>query len=222
MRLVVATRLCSPWRFRRGDIGQPFEEKERRAMRQQLLDLLDIERELVGHRQHHRSCLRRLARRARVATSRRQSLRQAWPDSRHNPSHRDSLPGCTPDFEPPRARHRRCWTWSATPTCPPITTKSPSSQLPRDADLRDHDAMPARAVRCAQSAPDYRSWCLRRSPCRRARRGRSVVPAPISTSSWMITRPSCGILAWPLRLEAKPKPGWPIWAPGRMMTRSPI
>ena len=50
----------------------------------------------------------------------------------------------------------------------------------------------------------------------------TVVLAPISTSSWMTTRPTCGMRSGPRAPPTKPKPSWPTWAPPWMMTRLPI
>ena len=50
-----------------------------------------------------------------------------------------------------------------------------------------------------------------------------AVLAPISTSSWMMTRPICGTLRWPRGPMAKPNPSWPIASRRHaVITRSPI
>ena len=49
-----------------------------------------------------------------------------------------------------------------------------------------------------------------------------VVLAPISTSSPITTRPSCGTLTGPCGSGAKPNPAWPIRTPGCSPTRAPI
>ncbi len=48
-----------------------------------------------------------------------------------------------------------------------------------------------------------------------------VVLAPISTSSWITTRPICGTLRCPPAPMAKPKPSCPMRAPAWIVTRLP-
>ena len=85
------------------------------------------------------------------------------------------------------------------PQLPAQHHEIPERHAAGDAGLR-HDARNGgRSGRCARSGRDCRSWCPRRSRCRGSRRGRSCVLAPISTSSWMMTRPTCGTLRWPAR-----------------------
>ena len=93
-------------------------------------------------------------------------------------------------------RDRRC------PTCPPSTTKSPSSQLPEMPTWPTiTQCRPMRRI-----VPDLtRLSILVPSPITVSPSApRSmVVQAPISTSSWMMTRPSCGILTWPVGADGK-------------------
>ena len=52
---------------------------------------------------------------------------------------------------------------------------------------------------------------------------RSIVAlAPISTSSWMMTRLFCGTLPIPSKSPRCAEPSWPIHEPGWSTTRSPI
>ncbi len=111
-------------------------------------------------------------------------------------------------------------TWSAMPARPPNWTPSPATTLPE---------MPVCAA-SRQLRPRRTLWAtwtrlsiLVFSPITVSSHApRSMqVQAPIETLSWMITRPSWGtstVLPWP---TVTPKPGSPITAPDRMLTRSP-
>ena len=89
-----------------------------------------------------------------------------------------------------------------------------------DADLRGEQHVPADLARRARPARDCRSSCRRRCASRRPP-GRSIVEfAPISTSSSITTRPTCGIFSCvPSGRRAKPKPSLPMTAPFCSTTR---
>ena len=99
-------------------------------------------------------------------------------------------------------------------TCRRAPRNPPASTLPEIPVWRDDDAMATDRPRCGRSGRGCRSWCPRRSRCRGWRRGRSCVLAPISTSSWMMTRPTCGTLRWPLALHHEAEPVLPDAAAG--------
>ena len=69
------------------------------------------------------------------------------------------------------------------------------------AKRRDQDAAADRDS-CGRCGRGYRSWCPRRSRCRRTRRGRSHELAPMVTRSWITTRPRCGHVDWPGRIAS--------------------
>src|SRR6266851_4957393 len=112
--------------------------------------------------------------------------------------------------------------WPAKPACPPTMTKSPNLVLPEIPTCPARTQPRPRTTLCpictrlsiivpgpiTVSCPEPRSI---------------VVLAPISTSSPMITRPSCGTLTGPPgSTTANPNPGWPIRTPGCSTTRAPI
>ena len=113
-------------------------------MRQQLLDLLDIQDDCCRRPLSIMLVfLSRFARFVRPPPFRGAILAQVWPACRHNPVRLRRL---EPDAGPtvPQAGHRRrSWTWSAIPTCPPSTTKSPELAAAGNADLADDHAVPA-------------------------------------------------------------------------------
>src|SRR6266446_2723576 len=111
--------------------------------------------------------------------------------------------------------------WPAKPACPPAMTKSPSFVLPEMPTWETRMQPRPTTTLCpictrlsiivpkpiTVSCPDPRSI---------------VVLAPISTSSPITTRPSCGTLTGPPASGAKPKPAWPMRTPGCSTTRAPI
>ena len=111
--------------------------------------------------------------------------------------------------------------WPANPACPPAMTKSPSLVLP------EMPTWPAKIQ--PRPITTLCPICTRLSiivpgpitvSCPEPRS--IVVLAPISTSSPMITRPSCGTLTGPFGSGAKPNPAWPMRTPGCSTTRAPI
>ena len=169
---LIADGLVAVGAFEGHDVRQPLDEEERRAVRQQLLDLLHVQDEsgmsAVTHGRHVSASLPDSSMRAF-----RGSIRGPGSAARrHSPGRRHSR--CRAGT-PARAAMRApspILTWSAMPTWPPMTTKSPNSQLPAMPTWRDDRCRGGRDGCCGRSGPGYRSWCPRRSPCRRARRGR--------------------------------------------------
>ncbi len=63
-------------------------------------------------------------------------------------------------------------TWSATPPGRRTPPPSPIDDAAGDARVSSQRRSFVPRARCGRSAPGCRSWCSRRSPCRRRRRGR--------------------------------------------------
>ena len=163
-------RLPAGGAFARHDVGQPLHEQERRAVRQQFLDLLDVEnmsalsvidRPACGggpawrHRMHFPQPFSyRFCRNAAIILSAGNLLAR-----NHGAARRQPGPGADMDMV------------------------GDADLAAQHGEILDHASCrrrrPGRPARnggryahCGRSAPDYRSCCPRRSPCRPARRGR--------------------------------------------------
>ena len=98
----------------------------------------------------------------------------------------------------------------ATPTCRAQHDIVLEHDAARNSGLRDQHAMTADDDIVADLDLVVDLGALADDGIAEARRDRSQVPAPISTSSWMITRPICGTCDARSGLIANPNPSWPI------------
>ena len=136
-----------------------------------------------------------------------------------------AAPGCLPHRRPPahppsrRPAPRsgpagRSCRWPVRPAWPRDHDVVFQDRGTGNAGLRQRSRSRGQGARCARSAPDCRGASRRRSRVSCSEPRSIVVLAPISTSSSSTTRPSCGTLRNPSPAGTKPKPSWPMRAPG--------
>ena len=202
MRLVEGDVLDADGRLVAVDIDDPVDQQERIAMRQQL----PASRLMSSVSSVDRLLQPSAASPLSLALAR--GLRAASTLAERAPSHRMRRRAAPARAGGTSSMHARRGGDLGTvadldvvgqPTLPPSTTKSPSVAEPEMPHMRGDDAMPADARRCGRSGRGCRSWCPRRSTVSRLAPRSMVVLAPISTSSWMMTRPICGTFSVPRR-----------------------